>query len=579
MLLELTIDHLALIDNLTLEFGPGFNVMTGETGAGKSIVVDAVNLVLGERADRELIQIGTDKGRVEALFDVTDNPAVVALLHSMEFEAEENLVSISRELTAAGRNICRLCGQIVPLSIVRQISALLLDIHGQHEHQFLMDEKHHLSYLDDFAGEALAAHKQRVSETYKAWHRTRSALEKLRRNAAERERRIDMLRYQIKELKGAKLRANEEEALERTRGLFRNAEKISDSVGEAYAAIYEGADGDLSALEQLRNGMNALSHIAPIDAQYEALHTRLEDIYYQLEDAALELRGMRDHLDYDPQEAERVETRLDLISRLRKKYGATTQEMLDYLKKAEEELAQIEDSDAQIEEMTQQYQKERTALWEASRALSRAREEAARRFEKQIEAQLQDLGMKNARFEVRFEPLPQSMKEAAQRFTAHGMDQVSFMMTANLGQPLKPLARVASGGELSRIMLALKNIAAEKTGIPSMVFDEIDTGISGRMAQVVAEKMTEIAGHHQVICVTHLPQIAAMADTHFLVSKNDMDGKTRTSVVRLDDAQRAQELSRMIGGAQAQSESSLSHACAMLKEAQARKDELRNDHK
>ena len=575
MLIELTIDHLALIDNLTLEFGPGFNVMTGETGAGKSIVVDAVNLVLGERADRELIQIGASRGRVEALFDVADNPAVVALLHTMEFEAEENQVSISRELTAAGRNICRLCGQIVPLSILRRVSALLLDIHGQHEHQSLMDEKQHLAYLDEFAGDALQADKRCVQDAYRAWYRTRGALEKLRRNAAERERRIDMLRYQIREIKSAKLRVDEEEELERTRSIFRNAEKIADSVEGAYGAIYEGADGDRAALEQLRNGMNALSHITQIDTQYEALHTRLEDIYYQLEDAALELRAMRERMDYDPQEAERVETRLDLIGRLRRKYGATTQEMLDFLKKAEEELSQIEDSDARIEEMTQQYQKERSALWEASRALSRAREEAARRFEKQIEAQLHELGMKHARFEVRFEPLPHSAKEAVQRFTAGGMDQVSFMMTANLGQPLKPLARVASGGELSRIMLALKNIQAEKAGIPSMVFDEIDTGISGRMAQVVAEKMTEIAGHHQVICVTHLPQIAAMADTHFLVQKEERDGRTRTSVMRLDEAARTQELSRMIGGAQAQSESSLSHAGAMLSEAQARKEELR----
>lgn len=297
----------------------------------------------------------------------------------------------------------------------------------------------------------------------------------------------------------------------------------------------------------------------------------------QLEDAAIEIRALRDSLDYDPQEAERVETRLDLISRLKRKYGATTSEMIDFLKKAEEELSQIEDSDAQIEEMTLRYQKERSALWEASRVLSRAREEAARRFEKQIEAQLHDLGMKNARFEVRFDPPPQSTKEAAQRFTARGFDQVAFMMTANLGQPLKPLARVASGGELSRIMLALKNIAAEKAGIPSMVFDEIDTGISGRMAQVVAEKMTEIAGHHQVICVTHLPQIAAMADTHFLVHKDDVDGKTRTAVELLDEAMRMQEISRMIGGAQTMSESSLAHAATMLQEAQERKAQLRGE--
>lgn len=575
MLVELTIDHLALIDHLTLEFGNGFNVMTGETGAGKSIVVDAVNLVLGERADRELIQIGTEKGRVEALFDVTNNPAVVALLQSMEFEAEENQVSISRELTAAGRNVCRLCGHIVPLSLLKQVSALLLDIHGQHEHQSLMDERRHLEYLDDFAGEAIKADCQKVAACYKSWYATRSALEKLRRNAAERERRIDMLRYQIKELKSAKLKADEEEELERTRSLFRNAEKIADSIGEAYSAVYEGADGERSALEMLRSGMDAMVHIAPIDTQYETLHTRLEDLYYQLEDVALEIRSVREALDYDPQEAERVETRLDLISRLKRKYGATTREMIEFLKKAEEELSQIEDSDAQIEEMTLRYQKERAALWEASRALSRAREEAARWFEKQIEAQLHDLGMKNARFEVRFEPLPQSTREAAQRFTARGMDQVAFMMTANLGQPLKPLARVASGGELSRIMLALKNIAAQKTGIPSMVFDEIDTGISGRMAQVVAEKMTEIAGHHQVICVTHLPQIAAMADTHFLVRKDDVEGRTRTSVARLDEAARTQEISRMIGGAQMMSESSLAHASTMLEEARERREQLR----
>lgn len=575
MLLELTIQNLALIDDLTISFGEGFNILTGETGAGKSIVVDAVNLVLGERADRDLISIGADRARIQALFDVSDNQPVMDVLRQFEIETEDDLLIISRELTTAGKNICRICGHIVPLSTLKQISSLLLDIHGQHEHQSLMDDKRHLSFLDNFAGKTIEEDLLRVKESYHAYRAIQSELNKLKTDASERERRIDMLSFQFQELKGAELQKDEEVQLERQRELFRNAQKITDNLVDAYASLYDGGDSGDSTLESLRRGADAMNAISTIDEAYEKLYTRLQDLYYQLEDASMEIRDLKDQFEFDQQESDRVDERLDLIHRLRRKYGPTTKDMLLYQADIEKELLRIEDSDALIEELSRKVKRQQETLFNASIQLHEKRKEAAGRFEKEIEIQLRDLGMKNAQFKVVFDPLPDKVSTAA-RFSVSGMDQVAFFMTANLGQPLKPLSHVASGGELSRIMLALKNISAQHLGIPSMVFDEIDTGISGRMAQVVAEKMTEIAARHQVICVTHLPQIAAMADSHFHVKKYDSDGRTRTIVVKLDTAARTEEIARMIGGAQENSESSLKHARTMLVQAAERKSELRD---
>jgi len=576
MLLQLSIRNLALIDEMTIDFAPGMNVMTGETGAGKSIVVDAVNLVLGERADRDLIANGQNKARVEAVFDIADNQKVRGMLKDLELESDEDTASISRELTTAGKNICRINGTVIPLQTLRQVSSQLLDIHGQHEHQLLLDSKNHVAYLDEYAGDDIRSMLDQTAKAYTAWRGCAQKLSRLRRSVAEREQRIDMLRFQLEELKSARLVEDEEDELERQKVFYRNAGKIMSAFDEACDLLDSGAGrGGSSAVELLREGVRALTPVAALDSRYEAVYARLDGLCYEVEDAVAELTDLREDMDYDEQEAERVESRLDLLRRLNRKYGATTREMIRYRDKVAAELGELEDSDEAMERLEKEYRQSTKALKEISAGLTRAREEAARRFEKSIEAQLHDLGMKNARLSMYFAPM-EAGEKLTDRFSAQGVDRIEMMFCANLGQTMKPLARVASGGELSRIMLALKNLSAQKPGIPrSMVFDEIDTGISGRMAQVVSEKMSQIGDHHQVICVTHLPQIAAMADEQFLVRKGDEGGVTRTEVIRLNREQRAQEIARMVGGAACESESSIHHAMTMLEEADERKRVLR----
>ncbi|MCR4708459.1 MAG: DNA repair protein RecN [Clostridiales bacterium] len=568
MLLRLNIRHLALIDGAEIEFSPGMNVLTGETGAGKSIVVDAVNLVLGERASRELVMQGEKSARAEAVFDTEGNEAIARELTSLGMEAEEGLVFLSRELSESGRSVCRLNGEIVPLATLRRVSSQLLDIHGQHEHQLLLDSRNHVAYLDEFGGEELLSVRDRVRSAYEAWRDAAGRLEKLRRSVQEREQRIDMLRFQTEELRGAAMTAGEEEELESKRTFYRNAGRITESFSEARTLLSDGTEEGESALSLLRRGAQALSSVARLDPAYEALYNRLDSLYYEAEDAAEELSGLLDGMEYDGEDAERVESRLDLLHRLGRKYGPGTEEMLRYLKRAEEELAELETSGEQAERLEREEAKLLSVLKSESDALTALRRQAAERFTREIEGQLHELGMKSARMEVSF-----GEAEDGERYTANGQDRVELLFSANLGQEPRPLQKVASGGELSRIMLALKNLSAKKPGVPrSMVFDEIDTGISGRMAQVVAEKMTEIGDRHQVICVTHLPQIAAMADAQYLVSKSEEEGRTRTEVLRLNDAGRAEELARMVGGAAG---SGLEHAERMLKEAAARKRELR----
>ena len=575
MLLQLSIHHLALINDMTIDFEPGMNVMTGETGAGKSIVVDAVNLVLGERADRDLITNGEMKARVEAVFDIADNEKVKSLLNELALTGDDDVASISRELTSSGRNICRINGTIVPLQTLRQVSAQLLDIHGQHEHQLLLDSKNHIGYLDEYAADEIQPLLEQNQHAYTTWKQAAQKLSRLRKSVAEREQRIDMLRFQLEELRNAHLTAGEEEDLERQKVFYRNAGKIMAAFDESCALLSDGIDGGSSAVDMLRDGVRALEPVASLDARYETVYARLDGLCYEVEDATRDLRDLREDMDYDGEEAERVESRLDLLRRLNRKYGASTQDMLRYQDKIEAELGELEDSDEAAEKLEKEYRQQTHILEEISMKLTHAREEAARRFEKAIVEQLRELGMKNARLSMAFAPLEEG-ERIRDRFSALGTDRIEMMFCANLGQPLKPLARVASGGELSRIMLALKNLSAQKPGIPrSMVFDEIDTGISGRMAQVVAEKMSQIGDHHQVICVTHLPQIAAMADAQHLVCKYDENGATRTEVTRLNDAQRAQEIARMVGGAACESESSVRHAAVMLAEAKERKQVLR----
>jgi len=447
-------------------------------------------------------------------------------------------------------------------------------MHGQHEHQSLLDIRRHLSYLDAYGDAEHAGLVSGTREAYNAWRDAARELAKLHDRMKERDTRLDLLRYQLSELDAAHLQAGEEEELERQRVFFRNTEKITEGVVHAFEAIYQGKGQRVSALESLRDGTDALAPLSKLDTLYQRLYERLEELYYQLEDTTDELRALRDGLEYDPGVAEEVEARLDVISRLRRKYGVTTRDMLMTRDRLAAELAGLEDAESAEANLERAVSLLETQLYDRASALHLARRELAGRFEERMLAQLTDLGMANARIRARFAELP-SREEAPARFSADGMDLVEFLLAPNLGEPERPLARIASGGEISRIMLALKTVSAEKTGVPSMVFDEIDTGISGRMAQVVAEKMAALAKEHQVICVTHLPQIAAMADAQYLVEKCEGDGRARTHVTQLDEQGRCAELARIVGGADPDSTSSLRHASILLKEANEKKDLLR----
>ena len=565
MLIELTIKNIALIESLRIEFAQGFNVLTGETGAGKSIVVDSINLALGGRADRDMIRTGADRGMVQALFDVSGNPRAQAVLRELDIEGEDGMIAIRRELSRSGRNICRVCDVVVPLNTLKQLTATLMDIHGQHEHQALMNPARHLDFLDAFGGEEHAANRDRVARLYAERSHIAAQLKRLMNDVSERERLVDVLSFQVQEISAAKLKPGEEQKLEKKLGLLENAERIRQSVEGAYTLVYQGDGRAPSAQEALLRSADAMDRIGALNERYAALAGRLRELYYGAQDVGYELQALLDDLDFEPDLLDKVAARLDAIKKLERKYGATVEEVIEFGAKAADRLNGIKGSDASIAELKKRYREADNALREACDALTAIRRQSAARLSERICEQLKDLGMGKTRFEVRVEPLAKP--------TATGMDGVEFMISPNPGEPLRPLASIASGGEISRVMLALKAISVDSEGVDAMVFDEIDTGVSGRMAQVVGEKMCLIAKTRQVLSITHLPQIAALGDAHFLVEKVAGEDRTDTHVRLLDEAGRVRELSRLVGGAQ-DSESSLSHGAHMLKEAAERKRNL-----
>ena len=567
MLLELTINNIALIESLRMEFAQGFNVLTGETGAGKSIIVDSVNLALGGRADRDIIRTGSDRGAVQALFDITGNDRALALLREQGIDAEDGMIAVRRELSRGGRNVCRVNGIIVPLNILRQLTALLMDVHGQHEHQALMNPARHLDFLDAFGGEAVTEARAAVAALHAERAGIGSALKKLLNDVAERDRLSDILSFQAQEITAAKLKSGEEEKLKRKLATLENAEKIREGVETAYTLVYQGGGREASAQEALLRAAEAMDRISGLDERYAALAVKLREIYYAAQDAGYELQSLMDGLDLDPALIDKVAARLDLIDRLERKYGATVDEVIAFGAEATRRLDELKRGDEAVSQLKKRYKDADARLRDACGRLTALRAAAAEALAGAICAQLADLGMARTRFEARIEPEPKP--------TATGMDRVEFMISPNPGEPLRPLASIASGGEISRVMLALKAISVESEGVDAMVFDEIDTGVSGRMAQVVGEKMCLIAKSRQVLCITHLPQIAALGDAHFMVEKRSDDSHTETLVHRLDHQGRVRELSRLVGGA-ADSESSLSHAAHMLEDADAVKAALKS---
>ena len=561
MLLQLFIKNIALIDQIELSFGKGLHVMTGETGAGKSIVVDAMSLILGGRADRDLIRTGCDKAYAEGLFDISDCPAAARWLQTHEIDADEGTVTLSREINQSGRSICRIQGVGMPLTMLRELAGTLMDLHGQHEHQSLLEDKNHLSCLDAMGDEAHAALMRATGQAYQEYHDAALAYKRLKQESAHREERLQELQEQEQELSAANLIEGEEEQLAQERDRFRASEKIAQGLREAYTALYDLAGGR-AAIEQARTAMRALAPVVRYGKEYERLSQRAESLYYDTEDLGLSIRQELDTLDDNPERAQQVEERLDMIRKLSRRYGATIPEMLSALDRIREELSKYESIEDSLEKLHKRAV-ESAAVYDAQAAkLSQSRRQLAQRFAQRMEEQLSDLNMRGTRFYVDF------AAENAPR-SPLGTDNVRFLIAPNAGEEKKPLSKIASGGELSRVMLSLKALSAERAAIPSMVFDEIDTGISGRTAQVVAQKMWDIARYRQVICVTHLQQIAAMATRHYLIQKAENNGRTNTSVTELTGEARVRELARMLSGVSENSESGLAHARTMLSEAQA----------
>lgn len=558
MLELLHIENIAIIEAADIEFAPGFNALTGETGAGKSIVIDSLSAVLGQRTSRELIRTGAEKAFVSAAFSGMAPELTEEL--GIQPEADGTLL-LQREIQTDGKNVCRINGRPVTVSQLRALGTRLLNIHGQHDGQQLLDEEQHIVYLDSFGRvKSLAI---TYAEKYKDFTDIRRQISALQMDEAEKARRVDTLQYQIEELRRAKLTPGEEEELTARRGMLRNAEKFLDAVAGADYAL-NGDDSGGGALSALRQAQDALGGVRHLDDAFGQLYERLGEAYSEVYDIAATVEDKRGELDVSPGELDRVESRMDLLYRLKKKYGATVEDMLDYQARCEAELAQIEDAGDTLARLEQALSKAEKEARQAAQALSDARKAAADRLTAQILTELQQLDMGKIRFAVDFAEKP---------LDSDGMDTVRFLMSANVGEELRPIHKIASGGELARIMLAMKNVLSEQDHVGTMVFDEVDTGVSGRAAQKVAEKMARISRRKQVLCVTHLPQLAAMADTHFSVEKGERGGRTYTEVRRLDREQRRRELARLTGGSHV-SQTMLDGAEELLVQAEKFRAEL-----
>ena len=533
MLSVLHIENIAVIEQADIVFNQGFNVLTGETGAGKSIVIDAISAILGERAYRDMVRTGAAKASVRALFrQVPELPWFQE--NGVPYE-EETL--IQREIYLDGKNVCRVNGQLLSVSILRKLGLQLINIHGQRDSQQLFDEGYHLAYLDAFAGdEALLTDYE---EKFQAVAALRREIQRLTMDEGEKLRRMESLKFQIEEISRAQLKPGEDETLEARRKLLQNAEKLSDGLDEAVTGLYGDDDSD-GATALLTRAERALSRLGRFDDSLEALHTRVADLMYQVQDVAEGLRDRRADFAYSGEELESIESRLDVIHRLRRKYGVSCQDILDYLAKAQKELDEIEFADDEIVRLKTKLQSAEQAAWEAAFALRKARQAGAERLAARILEELRQLDMPRVQFQCQF---------TQTELSPVGADAVAFYMSANVGEALKPMNKVASGGELARIMLALKNVLAQQDRVATLIFDEVDTGVSGRAAQKVAEKLRSVARNKQVLCVTHLPQIAALADTHLLIAKGEREGRTYTTVTPLDREGRKLELARIIGGA------------------------------
>ncbi|MCU9813783.1 DNA repair protein RecN [Paraclostridium sp. AKS73] len=553
MILELYMKNCALIEELRLDIDKNLNILTGETGSGKSIIIGALGLCLGGKYDRSFLRKGTEKGLVEALFDVNNQKLKEKLLENGIDIEEDNQIIISKEIFNDGKSISRINGRNVKVSFLKEISNYLIDIHGQHQNQVLFDKDTHIDFLDLFGEELLYESKSDYEKTYIEYNEVKKALNVLTENKDDMQiqREIDLIKFQINEIESANLNENEYEDLLKQRDVYRNGEKIFTNLNNAYLNLY---DGSINSVDLISKSLGDLGAIAQYDEKLNDYNDTIERIMYELQDISRDIRSYKENIDFSPYELEQIEQRVDEINTLRRKYGDTIEKILVYKDKINERLDEILNRDEKVEELKLKLKKVEDVLEIKAEKLTQKRKEVARNLQEKLLYELKSLNMKNVVFEVSF---------GKSTFNTKGQDDIEFMISFNLGEDIKPIYKVASGGEMSRFMLAFKTILADIDEIDTLVFDEIDTGISGIAAQIVGEKLSLIAKKKQIICITHLPQIAANADTHYCIEKKTSNERTFTVISRLDDNERKDEIARLIAGSNI-TEKTMEHASEII---------------
>ncbi len=535
MLQNLHVKNLALIDEIEVEFKDGLNILTGETGAGKSIILGSVNLALGGRFTKDIIREGAQYGLVELSFRVGEKEQ--KLLETMDIYPEEGMITLSRRLMS-GRSISRINGETVTMAVLKSVASILIDIHGQHEHQSLLYKKNHLGIVDAYAHDEIKNEKEQVQEVYRKYRALEKKLKEETSDEGERAKELSFLRFEVEEIESANLQTGEDEALEENYRFMVNGKKITEAVGEAYSYTSEG---NTNASEEISRALRAFAEVTDYDEKAKELYGQLAEIDGLLNDFNRELAEYSSSLEYSEEDFYNVENRLNEINHLKTKYGNTIEEILDYQKEKEERITVLEDYDTYLENLRAEFKQAEKELEKVSVSLSKIRQNQSEILEEAVEERLKDLNFEEVKFKISF--------QRTANYTSDGIDDVEFMITLNPGQPLRPLINVASGGELSRVMLAIKTVMADRDAIETLIFDEIDVGISGRTAQKVSEQMAIIGKKHQVICITHLAQIAAMADAHYMIKKETIDGITRTGIHLLNQKESIAELARILGGA------------------------------
>lgn len=540
MLLELSIENFAIIKQLYLTFHKGMTALTGETGAGKSIIIDAMGLLAGGRGSTDYIRQGKQKCVLEGLFELPKHSSFKVLLDDLGIDQRDELLIIQRDITSSGKSICRVNGRIVTLGNLKKIGAYLVDIQGQNEHQDLLQAEKHLQLVDSFGSQSFKDQLADYQKKYDAYRELEKRVRAIQENEQSYIQRIDMLNFQKKEIEEAGLQINEEEKLVEERDKLANFQKIVDAFAKSHE-ILAGESGN--SLDGIGEAAQEIQEVAYLDKEYEQINENVQNAYYLLQDAAGEVSNILDQMELDEGRLEEVNARLEVIRQLKRKYGESIAAVLSYDEKISAELEQVDVTGNKLEEMQAALDQKHQNVWEIAESLHTQRKQIAQKLEKDILQELSDLYLENTQFEVRF-------FEEKKELNRNGLDQLEFYLTTNPGEPLKPLAKVASGGELSRMLLALKSIFSKAQEKTSIVFDEVDTGVSGRVAQAIAEKISGIAYGSQVLCITHLPQVAAAGDYQYLISKEVQSGRTKTTVQEIDTTERVQEIARMLSGAE-----------------------------